>query len=452
MHRKKIVENGVVLETRDYLRGVELKDSLVDMVHFSEGFLKYRSGLNYVSNLNLTNTETQDKTYLAGTVISTSDITNQSKVSYLAEQTITMNNGFEVISNSEFAAVIDSSAQAFEDWEVYYTIKDHLGNTRIVVSDMNLDGGIDTSEMIQVSDYYPFGAEHSTSKTGDYAYRYNGKEKELGLDIGLLRYGARDMDPWTARFRGVDPIADAFPWVNPYNYAENSPIVNVDLHGLQKWNINSGVVYGPYRNQKSAENANINWLDIVPTSSGVNNQSGFKAGSLASDNFELSDNLGGVSAEGRFIGGSTKLNTSPLGLTIGAEGTLADAGGSLEMGSDLLGVNATAEGSLLSVQADLSLGSTTQADGSTFTGVEGNLGAFSAEGEVSFGSSILGIKTSVTLGGSVGSAHIGGKIGATYDPNSKYLSLEGMYHIGVVVGQKSAVKFEVPTFNLFEND
>jgi hypothetical protein len=31
----------------------------------------------------------------------------------------------------------------------------------------------------------------------------------------------------------LDPKADDFPWVNPYNYAENSPIANVDLWGLQ---------------------------------------------------------------------------------------------------------------------------------------------------------------------------------------------------------------------------
>jgi hypothetical protein len=35
------------------------------------------------------------------------------------------------------------------------------------------------------------------------------------------------------RFTGVDPIADEFPWVTPYNYAENRPVNGVDLWGLQ---------------------------------------------------------------------------------------------------------------------------------------------------------------------------------------------------------------------------
>jgi len=36
------------------------------------------------------------------------------------------------------------------------------------------------------------------------------------------------------RFIGVDPLADKFAWVNPFNYAENEPIANIDLWGLQK--------------------------------------------------------------------------------------------------------------------------------------------------------------------------------------------------------------------------
>ena len=36
------------------------------------------------------------------------------------------------------------------------------------------------------------------------------------------------------RFTGVDPISDQFPWVSTYNYAENEPVANIDLHGLQK--------------------------------------------------------------------------------------------------------------------------------------------------------------------------------------------------------------------------
>jgi len=35
------------------------------------------------------------------------------------------------------------------------------------------------------------------------------------------------------RFIGIDPIAEKYAFVTPYNYAENSPIANIDLWGLQ---------------------------------------------------------------------------------------------------------------------------------------------------------------------------------------------------------------------------
>jgi RHS repeat-associated protein len=46
-------------------------------------------------------------------------------------------------------------------------------------------------------------------------------------------YGFRFYDPALGRFPSLDPKADAFPHVSPYNYAENRPIDGIDLWGLQ---------------------------------------------------------------------------------------------------------------------------------------------------------------------------------------------------------------------------
>ena len=64
-------------------------------------------------------------------------------------------------------------------------------------------------------------------------YQYNGKEFFADIGFDLMPYGARYYDPAVGRFTGVDPIADRFAFVSAYNYAENSPISNIDLHGLQ---------------------------------------------------------------------------------------------------------------------------------------------------------------------------------------------------------------------------
>jgi len=47
-------------------------------------------------------------------------------------------------------------------------------------------------------------------------------------------YGAREYDASVGRFFGVDPVIEKFPWVTPYNYAENEPVGHIDLWGLQK--------------------------------------------------------------------------------------------------------------------------------------------------------------------------------------------------------------------------
>lgn len=49
----------------------------------------------------------------------------------------------------------------------------------------------------------------------------------------------RFCDAEIGRFTGVDPIAEKFPHVTVYNYAQNSPIANIDLWGLQAENFMS---------------------------------------------------------------------------------------------------------------------------------------------------------------------------------------------------------------------
>lgn len=74
----------------------------------------------------------------------------------------------------------------------------------------------------------PFAKEDATQK-----YLYNGKELQEELD--WYDFGFRFYAPALGRFPSLDPKADEFNWVSPYNYAENSPVANIDLWGLQAW-------------------------------------------------------------------------------------------------------------------------------------------------------------------------------------------------------------------------
>jgi RHS repeat-associated protein len=125
-------------------------------------------------------------------------------------------------------------------WQKEYTIKDHLGNARITFTDKNGNGMVDIpTDIVQENHYYPFGYNYEGSwrmndAGRDHKYKYNGKELNEDFGLNWYDYGFRYYDPTIGRFTGVDPIADKFAHVSPYNYAENEPVAHIDLWGLQK--------------------------------------------------------------------------------------------------------------------------------------------------------------------------------------------------------------------------
>ncbi|MEM6766207.1 MAG: RHS repeat-associated core domain-containing protein, partial [Bacteroidota bacterium] len=89
-------------------------------------------------------------------------------------------------------------------------------------------------DILQEEHYYPFGlsmAPLSFQQGTPNRYRYNGKE--LHTELGWYDYGFRWYDPAVARFVSVDPLAEDFVYLTTYQYASNSPIVNIDLDGLE---------------------------------------------------------------------------------------------------------------------------------------------------------------------------------------------------------------------------
>jgi RHS repeat-associated protein len=75
-----------------------------------------------------------------------------------------------------------------------------------------------------------------TSSVSKYRYGFNGKENDnetVGTGEGTQDYGMRIYNPALGKFLSVDPITDEYPELSPYQFANNTPIVAIDLDGLE---------------------------------------------------------------------------------------------------------------------------------------------------------------------------------------------------------------------------
>ncbi|ATN04830.1 hypothetical protein CRN76_05155 [Chryseobacterium indologenes] len=108
-----------------------------------------------------------------------------------------------------------------------YNYTDHLGNVRL--SYMNSGSGL---EIIEESNYYPFGLKHEGYNilTGNaaYQYKYNGKELQ---ETGMYDYGARFYMPDLGRWGVIDPRSQYTH--EAYSYVWNNPIMFTDPTGMQ---------------------------------------------------------------------------------------------------------------------------------------------------------------------------------------------------------------------------
>jgi len=115
-----------------------------------------------------------------------------------------------------------------------YRIADHLGNTRVLFDGGDHSTAPTAAGILQENHYYSFGLEQLGSwndGAGNVAhrYRFNGIERneELGLDLAFFR----TYDPAIGRWMQIDPRAEKYVGMSPYNGMGNNPIYYSDQLG-----------------------------------------------------------------------------------------------------------------------------------------------------------------------------------------------------------------------------
>ncbi len=134
--------------------------------------------------------------------------------------------------------------------EKEYELKDHLGNVRVVISDVKLNGDGDQggqggragqapymADMRAYNNYYPGGMlqpeRHWSIK--DYRYKHQGQESdpEIYGEGNSYAYRHRMSDPRVIRFWSVDPLAPSYPGWSSYAFSQNRLIDGIELEGLE---------------------------------------------------------------------------------------------------------------------------------------------------------------------------------------------------------------------------
>ena len=228
---------------------------------------------------------------------------------------------------------------------VDYYLSDQLGSSRVVTDS--------SGNLLDDSDFYPFGWERPVASSSGNTYKFTGKERdsESGNDYFGARYYASSMGRMLSPdpvFISADRIADP-QGLNLYAYARNNPLTITDPTGLdfyqtctptddngstcQQVQNGSSKVWvqgtsddnGQFTANRIANDANGNLVDTAHGNAAV-------SGSFDENGVHLNG------AQGQFIDGSAQTNVNGSGIFSGIQGQfVSDCGGSCQGRAELVG-------------------------------------------------------------------------------------------------------------------
>ena len=138
-----------------------------------------------------------------------------------------MNKELDYILFSEGRIVNNEGDFAFE-----YHLKDHLGSVRVAFTP-SFGGGQGEVEVVQINNYYPFGAPIAdlSWSASDNKYLREGKEYIDDFDWNKYDFHARTFDSFGGRSLQIDPMAEKYYDTSPYALWGNNPVNVIDPDG-----------------------------------------------------------------------------------------------------------------------------------------------------------------------------------------------------------------------------
>ncbi len=115
------------------------------------------------------------------------------------------------------------------------------GNVRLSYTDADPDPEVETLEIIEENNYYPYGLkmrgfnELNSALGNSVAERWKFGGKEFDFDLNTYDFGARNYDPVLGRWMNIDPLAEVFFELTPFRYAFNNPVNVIDKDGNIEW-------------------------------------------------------------------------------------------------------------------------------------------------------------------------------------------------------------------------
>jgi RHS repeat-associated protein len=200
-------------------------------------------------------------------------------------------------------------------WDYIYQYKDHLGNIRLSYKDVSTTS-TPSLQIVEENNYYPFGLKHQGYNANhfgrDHKYGYLGQEFQNELGLNEYSYKWRNADPALGRFFSIDPIAEDYYYLTPYQFASNTPVWKIEQEGLEgvaSQLLLNYMIGNAIENPKGTSAKILNTVDNAVKNTELNisyGSVGFKAGNVGVDVDFGSKEIVTINSEGLKMGDNNK--------------------------------------------------------------------------------------------------------------------------------------------------